>query len=353
MKNVKKAMALLLVLVLAFSLAACGGGSSEPADSGSETAERTDKLVLYTTQPDSELERTVPLFEEKYGVKCEIITGGTGELLARIDAEGDNPYCDVFYGGGESSYTEYRHLFIDYVSPEDANLNEEFRNTTGYVSNYCVDCAVFLVNNSLRDELGIEINGYEDLLQPELKGKIAMPDPVESGSALFHVEVIHTDMGGLNVDNEDAWDYIAKLYEQMGGFASGSSAAWRSIVDGEKVVALSYEEPCVVAQRDGADVTVIYPEEGTCLSCTPCGIINNCANLENAKLFVDFMLSQEVQQIFVSELDLRPVRDDVDYPDYFMPSTEIHSMHLDQTYLNEHKTEITDRCKDITAEVMK
>lgn len=360
MKNMKKMLAVVLALIMVLGLAACGGSApaeNTTAAAGGETQAATDAatedtLVLYTTQPDAEINRIVPMFEEKYGCKCEIITGGTGELLARIDAEGDNPYCDVMYGGGESSYTEYRHLFEDYLSPEDANLNEEFRNTTGFVSNYCVDCALFLVNNTLRDELGIKIEGYEDLLQPELEGKIAMPDPVESGSALFHVEVIHTDKGGLNVDNTEAWDYVTALFKQLGGFASGSSAAWKSVVDGEKVVALSYEEPCVVAKRDGADVTVVYPKEGTCLSCTPCGLIKNCAHPELAKKFIDFMLSKEVQQIFVSELDLRPVRDDVDYPDYFLPSTEINSKHLDQTYLNEHKTEITDKCKDITADVM-
>ena len=40
-----------------------------------------------------------------------------------------------------------------------------------------------VVNPELRDELGIEINGYEDLLNPELKGKIivAAPDASSSG----------------------------------------------------------------------------------------------------------------------------------------------------------------------------
>ena len=90
------------------------------------------------------------------------ITGGTGELLARIDAEGDAPYCDVIFGGGESSYSEYKHVFQDYVSPEDANLIESCRNTLGYCTNYNLDSAI-LMNPEVWVATG-HVSGFSDPL---------------------------------------------------------------------------------------------------------------------------------------------------------------------------------------------
>ena len=171
MKRIKRILTLLLALATALSLAACGTQKDEPAAGDDGAAAEEKKLVIYSAATDAQVNAVVPLFEERYGIEVEVITGGTGELLARIDAEGDAPYCDVIFGGGESSYSEYKHVFQDYVSPEDANLIESCRNTLGYCTNYNLDSAILMYNTDLIGD--IQIKGYKDLLNPELKGKIA------------------------------------------------------------------------------------------------------------------------------------------------------------------------------------
>ena len=144
MKFTSKVLALLIALTMVIGLlAGCGGTDAPAADAPAAPAapaepaapEKSDKLVVYSPATEAQVNAIIPLFEEKYGVEVEVITGGTGELLARVDAEGDNPYADVIFGGGESSYSEYAHIFQDYVSSEDANLLEDFRNTKGLVTN--------------------------------------------------------------------------------------------------------------------------------------------------------------------------------------------------------------------------
>ena len=54
---------------------------------------------------------------------------------------------------------------------------DAYKNTRGYCTNYTIDGSVLLVNTDMLKELGIEVNGYADLLQPELVGKIASADP--------------------------------------------------------------------------------------------------------------------------------------------------------------------------------
>lgn len=104
MKRIKRILTLLLALATALSLAACGTQKDEPAAGDDGAAAEEKKLVIYSAATDAQVNAVVPLFEERYGIEVEVITGGTGELLARIDAEGDAPYCDVIFGGGESSY---------------------------------------------------------------------------------------------------------------------------------------------------------------------------------------------------------------------------------------------------------
>lgn len=340
----KKFFALVLALLMVLSITACGGG-----DAGGGDAEE-NKLVLYTAASDEQLDVIIPLYEEMYGVEVEVVSAGTGEMLARADSEKANPYGDLFLGGGESNFNAYAHLFQDYVSPEDVNLIPEFQNKTGFISYYYLDCPVLLYNNDLIGDL--EIKGYQDLLQPELKGKIAFPDPTSSSSASMHVQTVLTDFGGLNVDNQEGWDLMTKLYENLDGkMASGSSAAYKSVVDGENVVAMTYEEASIRLVSQGANVTIVYMEEGTVFTPTTMGIFKDCKHLENAQKFVDLVLSQEVQNILCKDLCLRPIRDDVEYPDYFAAVSDVYTVALDQEYVNEHNAELIEKCKDIQTTV--
>lgn len=252
----KKFLALILALLMALSLVACGNKT----DNGGDTEE--NKLVVYTAASDEQLDVIIPLYEEMYGVEVEVVSAGTGEMLARADSEKANPYGDLFLGGGESNFNAYSHLFQNYVSTEDENLIPEFRNKTGWISYYYLDCPVLLYNNDLIGDL--KITGYNDLLQLELKGKIAFPDPTASSSAIMHVQTVLTDFGGLDVNNQQGWDFMTKLYENLDGkMASGSSAAYKSVVDGENVVALTYEEASIRLVSQGANVSIVYMDEGT------------------------------------------------------------------------------------------
>lgn len=74
-----------------------------------------------------------------------------------------------------------KDLFMEYVSPEDKNMMEAFRNKTGYFTPAFADPTVLIVNTNLAGDTKIET--FDDLLNPALKGKIAFGDPANSSSA--------------------------------------------------------------------------------------------------------------------------------------------------------------------------
>ena len=101
-------------------------------------------------------------------------TGGTGELL-KWAKEGDEPVCDVFWGGSLYTAGAGKDIFEPYISENEEYVREEFKNKEGNMTRFTDIPSVLMVNTNLLG--GMKIQGYEDLLDERLKGKIAMCDP--------------------------------------------------------------------------------------------------------------------------------------------------------------------------------
>ena len=144
------------------------GGEEEPV------------LVVYTARSEALNNAVIPEFEKDTGIKVEVVVAGTGELLKRAESEKDNPMGDIFWVADETMLSSSKDLFMEYVSSEDENMEEQFRNKTGYFTPAFADPTVMIVNTDLKGDMTIE--GFADLLNPELKGKIAFGDPVNSSS---------------------------------------------------------------------------------------------------------------------------------------------------------------------------
>ena len=65
-------------------------------------------------------------------------------------------------------------LWEPYVSANDANVIDAYKNKCGFITGNVLDGSVLIVNTDLIGDIKIE--GYEDLLNPALKGKIATAD---------------------------------------------------------------------------------------------------------------------------------------------------------------------------------
>lgn len=349
----KKWMALLLTVVMVTGLAACGGKDVQTTDSdgtqtedasGGEETQGGGELVVYSPNSEGLINATIPLFEEKYGVDVELIQAGTGELVKRIQSEQNDPYADVLFGGSWSQMYDNAELWEPYVSANDENVVDAYKNTCGFITSNVLDGSVLIVNTDLIGD--IEINGYEDLLNPELKGKIATADPANSSSAFAHLTNMLLAMGGY--ESDEAWDYVKALFENVDGkICESSSSVYKGVADGEYVVGLSYEDPCAQLIKDGAPVKIVYMEEGTVYLPASATIIKGARNMDNAKLFMDFILSEEVQNIWGSTLTNRPVMKDAETNEFMTPLADIYVIEEDIPYVSSHKQELVDRYTEI------
>lgn len=302
-------------------------------------------LVIYTARSDSEIELVVPAFEEMYDVEVELVTGGIGELIKRVEAEGDSPQGDILLGGTYTSNLSGCDYYEPYLSPEAENLAEDYQREDGLLTTTSIIAVCMIVNDNLIGD--ITLNGWEDLLNPELKGKIAFADPAASSNAYNLLVNMLYDMGDGDVLSDKAWEFAGQFVEQLDGkLLSSSSATPRGVADGEYTVGLTHEVYTANYIAEGAPVHAQYFSEGTYVAEDVVAIIKNCTNMDNAKLFVDYLLSYDCQNSYMLGNSTRPSRTDVASPENLPDVEELNSIG-EYAVSSEEKTEILDRFNEL------
>ena len=295
----KKILALVLALCMIFALCACGQSAAPaeqpakneaPAADGAAPAEDAaveedlgDTLVLYSSMTEADLDALKTCFNEVYpDIEIEVISGSAGEFTAKIQAEAGNPQGDVTWGG---------------LSDNDDEQMEGYSTPNGFYSMDHLSTVCFCVNTELEKELGLNIQSYEDLLDPALKGKIVLSDPNSSSAAWNNLCNIFSVYG---IDTDEAWDYIDALLENM-VVVEKSSVCFNSVSDGEYVVGLTYEDGAIKLNQSAAELSteavteVRYPSNGTSASAFGVAIVKGAPHMAAAKAFVNWVTSAEGQ----------------------------------------------------------
>ena len=171
----KKLFLGLIGIMMSIFLIGCGGEKEV------ETTENTKKLTVYCPHPLEFIDPLVKEFEVKYGVSVEVIAAGTGELMKRIESEKDNPLADVLWGGTITTVEPIKDYFLPYTSKNEEAFYDSYKNVEGNMTRFTAVPSVIMVNKNLIGDIKIE--GYQDLLNPALKGKIAFSDPAKSSSS--------------------------------------------------------------------------------------------------------------------------------------------------------------------------
>lgn len=317
--------------------------NSETSEAAIASSDKpTGELVLYSSQSLDWSEALIKEFMEISGIKVEIISASTGDLVARLGAEKENPQADILWGGVADSYHAIPDLLEEYVSPEREFIFEQYWDVNNKWHACDVSPNVIIYNTKLVSEEDAP-KSWEDLLDPKFKGQIAFVDPAKSSAAYGAL------MGAVFAKGKDdgkGYEYMGKLIDNMDGkFSSGSSAIIKQVADGEHAVGITYEEGALRYIEAGADMQLVYPEEGTNISVGGIGIIKNAPNMDSAKKFVDFMIGKEAQT-HLTTTNRRSSRIDVPAPEGLVPLENIPAVDYDMDWARDHKDEFNNTWKD-------
>lgn len=315
----KKRKRSLVALVLAFLLTGC---ATTPQIGTNYAPEEGKKLVIYTSHKKEVWQPIVTEFENRTGIWVDVVTGGTNEILRRIESEAASPKADVMFGGGVESLESYRSCFSPYTCREAACIDRRYRSEDDLWTPFSSLPVVLIYNTKLVSPQ--ELTGWKDLSRPKFKGRIAFTDPAISGSCFTALVTYTLAMGG----DRDAG--IATLAGLLDGRQLGSSAdVLTSVADGTNLVGITLEETALKRIAAGDDIALVYPVDGT--SCVPDGsaLIKNAPHEENAKLFLDFVSGRDVQQILSDRFCRRSVRNDVPAGASLLPLSSISVVQYD------------------------
>lgn len=349
----KKLSVLLLMLVLVIT--GCSNkpaddtGSSDPVDRPYYVREEgviDGTITVYTTMEETQQDALKTLWEKYYPEsKLEIQADSVGTLATRIRGDGSSD-ADVIIGGLFAADGDiYHDILQPYTATNDKELN--YHDESGYYTFFDVQIMSLIVNPDLRDELGIEIKGYQDLLNPALDGKIILAAPDASSSGWRQLQTMLATMGD-DFDDDKGWAYV----EQLMGMAfstTSSKDVYNLVVNGEYVVGLTWETIVDALIQDGAPVENVYMEEGNTAMASGGAIVKNAPNTPAAEAMMDLLASTEFHDLRTEKSSGRSANS-LSTLDTLPEESEIDLIELDADYLIENKEAMIDRWNTLWAE---
>jgi iron(III) transport system substrate-binding protein len=261
-------------------------------------------VVVYSAVSPKVMSAFVEEFQKQNpGIKVDLISGGSGELLTRLNAEKAKPRADVLVGPDADNFDAYLDLFESYKAKDDAAFPRSAVGPDNKYYGFSTNFQAFIVNTKMMPAASAP-QSWSDLAKPEFKGKIVMANPAQSGSAYSQMQQI------LQLYN---WELMDKIIGTA-TFVTSSRLAYQNVAKGEAPVGLTSEFNIVASQAEGFPVVAIYPKDGTALINDASGIVKGGPNPENAKKFLDFVNSKQAHQMIVDIDKRRSARSDVAPP---------------------------------------
>ena len=313
----KKFLALLLALVMAFSLVACGGdktpADNQQGDNNGDSqypeyfagmdqliadAQAEGELTVYGSCEEEYLTAACQHFEELFGIKVNAQRLSTGEVQAKIEEENGNPSADVWFGGTTDPYnvcaaegllepyaaTNASHLIDDMYKDADGNWYGIYKGILG-----------FMVNTDELTRMGLEAPAdWTDLLKDEYKGLIWLSNYNTAGTAKLVVNTMIQKYG-----HDEGIKYLVDLDKNIEVYTKSGSGPSKNVGTGECVIGIGFLHDGITQIVDNGytNVSLIIPSSGTSFEIGATAIFKGAKHPNAAKLWVEYALSPECVEL--------------------------------------------------------
>jgi iron(III) transport system substrate-binding protein len=231
------------------------------------------------------------------GVKLNMSLKGSGEALAQLVAEMNNPKTDVWFGGTGDPHLQAAEmeLTLEYKSPTLPQLYpwaQRQAQQSGYrtVGIYSGPLGFGYNTELLQKKKLAAPRSWADLLKPEYKGEIQVANPASSGTAYTMIATLVQLMG-----EDTAFDYLKRLHQNVGQYTRSGTAPIKAVARGETAVSISFIHDAPQERMQGFPVQTTTPSEGTGAEIGSMSIVNGARNLEQAKQFYEWALTAKAQ----------------------------------------------------------
>jgi iron(III) transport system substrate-binding protein len=345
--TVKRVRSLLIHLLVAVAiLTACAPAATEapPAATGAPEEITDTELNVLCTPQEQWCQGMKQEFEAKYGITVNYVRMSSGEALARVQAEKDNPQFDIWWGGPIDSFVAAKQegLLEPYDSPNYANLTDpvKMKDADNQWVGIYVGTLGFATNKDwLAANPGVEApTSWDDLLKPEFKGQVMVAHPSSSGTSYTALATI------LQMRGEEAgWEYLKEYAGQISQFTKSGAAPAKFVGQGEAAVGIVFSHDIVnEIENNKLPLELTFPEEGTGYEIGGMGLLKGAKHPQAAKLWFDWALTPEAQALgpTYAAYQAPTVKGvELSHPELL----QVNLIDYDFQWAGEHKTEFVDK----------
>lgn len=270
-----------------------------------DKAKEEGKLVAYLAMNAADAVTVQASFEKKYPqIKVELVRMGAPSILQRIltESRSGKVIADVVLGFGFVHFElAQQKLLARYDSPERKSYVSQFKDPAGYWTNVMPIVHTIAYNPKLIANTELPTR-YADLLLPKWQGKIGL----NSNNLMFLAAMIS------HFGRDAGIDYLQKLAGQAPQVRAGGTLLATLVAAGEFPLGLSINENNVENLKlKGAPVDWLKPADPFYGELVPIGIMAGASHPNASRLFIDYVLSKEGQELF-RNMGKIPARADVE-----------------------------------------
>ena len=267
----KKKLLLIVMLFMVMLLTGCGN---------------KDKVVIYTSMEEERNQKLTEMLKEKFPELNVVVQHmATGNSAAKIKNESTKVEADIVIDLETAHMKDVQDNFADLSSVDTSfyldgvNTSNNYLTWVKYTMNLIIDNKYFKEHNLTVPKT------YEDLLKPEYKNLIAMPDPKTSGTGYgFFLNAVNI-MG-----EEKAIEYFKKLKGNLREYTTSGSGPTNLLKQGEIAIAMGMTAQGVEAINDGYDFSIVELTTGSPYNTTSCGIIKGRESNENVMKVFNWLI---------------------------------------------------------------
>ena len=164
----KKFLALILALVMALSLVACGGNSGAQGEGDGDAATGSVYYLNFKPEAEEAWQALAKTYTDQTGVPVKVVTAASGEYETMLVSEMDKDGAPTLFQcneGGVATWGDFCYDLSDSaVYNELASKDYALKNADGEVISiaYCLETYGIIVNKALLEQAGHSLNEITD-----------------------------------------------------------------------------------------------------------------------------------------------------------------------------------------------
>src|SRR5215218_5942012 len=265
---------------------------------GLAAAQAADPVNVYTIWPENYARPMFQEFEKQTGIKVNFLRFSSGEALARVIAEKNNPRVDVLFGGPVETFAAgiNEGVFEPYKPPSFAKLPPRMKQADGQWVAIADDPLVFMTNDKFLKEHNLKAPAsWDDLLNPAYKNMLQMADARTSGTAVTRIFSV-LEVNGR--DENKAFAYMKKLRPNVQLYTKSGGGGTLPVGLGQAGAGIFFIVDALDTKAKGYDVTISFPSEGIGTAAEAIALIKGAKNPVQAKKLIDWAASPAMQNLF-------------------------------------------------------